>query len=155
MGLVQFIFCFWSFEISRNILGNQKYYRFSRICSKQTLAIRTLFECVSVFGLTALLNLEITVSLWLSSPIHSGSLKRIDYSITSVCSILFLLNVVTALKEFIFIFLAHLSRRLIGELIGYSWSGVRPSVHRPSLTISNIFSKTAYPIKAKFYVEPP
>ena len=24
-------------------------------------------------------------------------------------------------------FLAHLSRRLIGELIGYSWSGVRPS----------------------------
>ena len=24
--------------------------------------------------------------------------------------------------------LAHLSRRLIGELIGYSWSGVRPSV---------------------------
>ena len=30
--------------------------------------------------------------------------------------------------------LAHLSRRLIGELIGYSWSGVRPSsvVVRPS-----------------------
>ena len=27
-------------------------------------------------------------------------------------------------------FLAHLSQRLIGELIGYSWSGVRrPSVH--------------------------
>ena len=54
-------------------------------------------------------------------------------------------------------FLAHLSQRLIGELIEYSWSGVRPaSVRRPSLTISNIFfSKTAYPIKAKFYVEPP
>ena len=29
-------------------------------------------------------------------------------------------------------FLAHLSRRLIGELIGYSWSGVRPSGVRPS-----------------------
>ena len=30
-------------------------------------------------------------------------------------------------------FLAHLSQRLIGELIGYSWSGVRPSsVRRPS-----------------------
>ena len=30
-------------------------------------------------------------------------------------------------------FLAHLSQRLIGELIGYSWSGVRPSsVVRPS-----------------------
>ena len=25
------------------------------------------------------------------------------------------------------VFLAHLSQRLIGELIGYSWSGVRPS----------------------------
>ena len=33
------------------------------------------------------------------------------------------------------IFLAHLSQRLIGELIGYSWSGVRPSasVVRPSV----------------------
>ena len=32
-------------------------------------------------------------------------------------------------------FLAHLSQRLIGELIGYSWSGVRPSsvVVRPSV----------------------
>ena len=31
-------------------------------------------------------------------------------------------------------FLAHLSQRLIGELIGYPWSGVRPSsvVVRPS-----------------------
>ena len=50
-------------------------------------------------------------------------------------------------------FLAHLSRRLIGELIGYSLSSVRPSV-RPQC--SNIFfSKTAWQIKAKFYVEPP
>ena len=55
--------------------------------------------------------------------------------------------------------LAHLSRRLIGELIGYTWSGVRPSVVRPSVVrsqCSNIFfSKTAWPIKAKIYVEPP
>ena len=59
-------------------------------------------------------------------------------------------------------FLAHLSRRLIGELIVYQWSGVRrrrPSsasavVVRPQC--SNIFfSETAWPIKAKFYVEPP
>ena len=56
------------------------------------------------------------------------------------------------------IFLAHLSQRLIGELIVYSCSGVRPSVvrRRTSSTISNIFfSETAGPIKAKFYVEPP
>ena len=34
-------------------------------------------------------------------------------------------------------FLAHLSRRLIGELIVYPWSGVRPSyvVRRPSFTM--------------------
>ena len=48
---------------------------------------------------------------------------------------------------------AHLSQRLIGELIGYPWSGVRRL--RPS-AISNVFSsETAWPIKAKFYVEPP
>ena len=47
-------------------------------------------------------------------------------------------------------FLAHLSRRLIGELIVYPCSGVRPSsvrrpsVRRPSSTISKIFfSETA------------
>ena len=56
-------------------------------------------------------------------------------------------------------FLAHLSRRLIGELIGYSWSGVRQSIVRPlsirSKCSKMFFSKTARPIKAKFYVEPP
>ena len=57
-------------------------------------------------------------------------------------------------------FLAHLSRRLISELIVYPWSGVR---RRPSSYVvrrrpqcSNIFfSETAWPNKAKFYVEPP
>ena len=60
------------------------------------------------------------------------------------------------------VFLAHLSQRLVGELIGYSWSGVRPSsyvvvVRRrcTSSTISNIFfCETTCPIKAQFYVEP-
>ena len=46
-------------------------------------------------------------------------------------------------------FLAHLSRRLIGELIGYSWSSIRPQCSKI------FFSKTAWPIKAKFYVESP
>ena len=67
-------------------------------------------------------------------------------------------------KLFKYSLLAHLSRRLIGELIVYPWSGVRrPSyvVRRPSASVvcpqcSNIFfSETAWPIKAKFYVEPP
>ena len=43
-----------------------------------------------------------------------------------------------------------------GELIVYPCSGVRPSSVRRTSTISNIFSsETAWPIKAKFYVEPP
>ena len=57
------------------------------------------------------------------------------------------------------VLLAHLSRRLIGELIVYPWSGVRrPSSvrRRRRPQCSNIFfSETAWPIKAKFYVEPP
>ena len=55
----------------------------------------------------------------------------------------------------IFILLAHLSRRLTGELIVYPCSGVRrPS--SSSFTISKIFSsETAWPIKAKLHVEHP
>ena len=58
---------------------------------------------------------------------------------------------------FSFSFLAHRSQRLTGELIGYPW------IRRPSSsssvcrlsTFSNVFSsETAWPIKAKFYVEP-
>ena len=57
----------------------------------------------------------------------------------------------------VYIILAHLSRRLIGELIVYPWSGVRrPSVVVVRSQCANIFfSQTAWPIKAKFYVEPP
>ena len=55
--------------------------------------------------------------------------------------------------------LAHLSQRLIGELIEYSWSGVRPSVgvvvRRSQCSKIFDFSETTLPIKAKFYVEPP
>ena len=73
-------------------------------------------------------------------------------------------RMISVVNFFIFLrllFLAHLSRRLIGELIVYQWSGVR---RRPSVVVvvrrrpqcSNIFfSETAWPIKAKFYVEPP
>ena len=49
-------------------------------------------------------------------------------------------------------FLAHLSRRLVGELIVYPCSGVRPSSVRPSSTISNMnISATTWPISMKFY----
>ena len=50
--------------------------------------------------------------------------------------------------------LAHLSRRLIGELVVYPCSGVCRRCRRPPF--SNVFSsETTWPIKAKFYVEPP
>ena len=49
------------------------------------------------------------------------------------------------------LFLAHLSRRLTGELVVCPCSVV---VH-PSSTISKIFSETAWPIKAKLHVEHP
>ena len=47
--------------------------------------------------------------------------------------------------------LAHLNRRLMGEIIVYQ-SLRRPSVVRPS-SISNIFSETTRPIKFKFHME--
>ena len=46
--------------------------------------------------------------------------------------------------------LAYLSQRLVGELIVYLWSGVRPS----SSTISNMnISATGGPIATKFYLK--
>ena len=38
-----------------------------------------------------------------------------------------MIELYNALKCITMLILAHLSRRLIGELIGYSWPGVRPS----------------------------
>ena len=57
-------------------------------------------------------------------------------------------------------FLAHLSRRLIGELIVYPCSGVRRRRRRCRRRrcpqFSKVFSsETTWRIKAKFYVEPP
>ena len=54
---------------------------FRPMYSKQIFAIWTRFGFISVFRLTAFLKLEITVCfLWLSLPVHSGSLSRIYYS---------------------------------------------------------------------------
>ena len=64
----------------------------------------------------------------------------------------FLINIYVFIIWFL---LAHLSRRLIGELIVYQWSVVRPSSSVRPPQCSKIFSETAGPIKAKFYVEPP
>ena len=46
-------------------------------------------------------------------------------------------------------FLAHLSRRLTGELLGYPW------ICRSSSSVRSHFQTSSWPIKAKFYVEPP
>ena len=62
-SIVHFIFFFWSFEISGNILINQKLLNILTHCLIQVFAIRTPFGLTSksVFGLTALLKLEFTV----------------------------------------------------------------------------------------------
>ena len=76
-------------------------------------------------------------------------------SLTSCCQFIMM-------KKYLLmvILLAHLSQRLIGEPIVYPYSGVRGRRccrHCCCLQpFSNIFSsETAWPIKAKFYVEPP
>ena len=56
--------------------------------------------------------------------------------------------------------LAHLSKRFIGKLIEYPCSGdrrcCRRCCRRRRKPFTNIFSsETAWPIIAKFYVEPP
>ena len=50
--------------------------------------------------MTSFLKLEITelMTFWLSLPVHSGSLKRIDYPKQICLATLFLLNVFIALK---------------------------------------------------------
>ena len=63
------------------------------------------------------------------------------------------IHIYTMAKNLFHAILAHLSQRLIGELIRYPMSGIRPC--RLSL-ISNVFSfETAWPIKVKFHVKPP
>ena len=98
-SIVQFIFFFWSFEISRNILRNLNFYMFRPMYSKQVFDILTPFRSISAFLLAALLKLEIIVSfLWLSLQVHSGSLRRIKYSKLYSLAHTLLLNVFSALK---------------------------------------------------------
>ena len=52
-------------------------------------------------------------------------------------------------------FLAHLSQRLIGELKGYSWSGVSPSAFGAHNAQRSSSPKPLCQSKPKFYVEPP
>ena len=74
------------------------------------------------------------------------SISKLFISVMPICHTLFILFV----NSFIHL-LAHLSRRLIGELIVYPWSGVRPS---SSSTISNMYiSATSWPITTKFYLK--
>ena len=43
--------------------------------------------------------------------------------------------------------LAHVSLRLIGELLGYSWSGVHPpTVFRPSVVVHNVQTSSLKPL---------
>ena len=64
--------------------------------------------------MTSLLKLEITIYFWLSLPVHSGSLKRIDYPKQICLAHPLLLNVFTALKgNHLYMFTCSLHSRLI------------------------------------------
>ena len=82
---------------------------FRPMYSKQVFVVWTPFGFISVFLSAALLKLEITVSfLWLSLPVHSGSLKRIKYSKLYSLTHTFLLNVFSAFKGTRFYILFYL-----------------------------------------------
>ena len=72
-------------------------------------------------------------------------------------SLIFKAVKIVNLEMKVLVFLAHLSRRLVGELIVYPWSGVRPSSvvrRRPSSTISSMnISATRGLIATKFYLK--
>ena len=52
--------------------------------------------------------------------------------------------------------LAHRSRRLKGELIGYSWSGVRPASSSGVVNnFKHLLLQNPLPDQSKIYVEPP
>ena len=78
------------------------------------------------------------------------------FDVVTLCSILIDKS---SSKIFSNVLLAHLSQRLIGELIVYTHGPasvfVRPSSVVRRSQCSNIFSETTWPIKAKFYAEIP
>ena len=79
-SIVQFIFFFWSIEISGNILRNLNFYTFRPVYSKQVF---------NIFG-------DPTSSL----SVHSGSLKRNKYSKLYSLAHSLLLNAFSALFLF-------------------------------------------------------
>ena len=93
-----------------------------------------------------------------SRNIDNTAVIRLEVSWLQECLLLFITLVfISMCIHVVFVFLARLSDRLIGELKVYPWSDARPasSIRRRSQCSKVPFSETAGPIKAKFYVEPP
>ena len=93
--------------------------------SKQVFVIWSLFGFISVDLLATLLKLEIALAfLWLSLPVHLGSLKRILYSKLYSLAYTFLLNIFSALKGirfyilFVVNWLLNLTCNSIPTLVG-------------------------------------
>ena len=76
--------------------------------------------------------------------IFSSRKQRTCNSIAGICSKRsqsYAFNSAIKISTYPLIFLAHLSRRLIGELIVYPWSGVRrPSVRRPFTMLKHLLT---------------
>ena len=104
-------------------------------------------------NLSIYLSIYLSIFLFIYLSIYPSIFLFNDQTITYIP--LWKICVLGRNRNTLYLFLAHRSRRLTGELIGYPWIR-RPSVRRRPSTFSNIFSsETAWPIKSKFYVEPP
>ena len=64
--MVQFIFYFWPFEISRNILRNQKNNVYTHVRNRLFFSISTPFGLMSVFASTLLLKSKTAVCFFLA-----------------------------------------------------------------------------------------
>ena len=91
-------------------------------------------NCVFPQCLQTCWNFHVKVVFFLYALIHID----LDFFIWVTASKLFLTEICLQRSKDIFLqLLAHLSQRLIGELIGYSWSCIRPSVVRLSVVVYN------------------
>ena len=129
-SLVQFIFYVWSFEISGNILRNQKSYRFRFIYSKQFELFEPHLDLYqSLYDFFVEIR-NYSILLWLSLPVHSGSLNLEDWLSKTDLS---------GPHSFFWMFLPLLKELIIIFLFVITAAGVLPCGIRTSSLVQFIF----------------
>ena len=100
------------------------------------------------------LNLRVFTLFLIQFGLLSGHLFGNSCSLGRPYCSLCILTTCYLVPDLAYLLFAHLSRRLTAELIGYPWIR-RPSSSSVRSYLYIFSSETAWPIKAKFYVEPP